>query len=790
MLRQKKYSTLLQSSLRVLVIVFLISFSKSWGQTTDLIFSEYLEGSSNNKYIEIYNGTGSAVNLADYKLRLYANGASSPANDVALSGSLATCSVVIYKNTLAALTLPGGVTSTANAAVNYNGDDALVLFKISTNSIVDIIGQIGCDPGTAWTSGANTTIDKTLVRKGGVCSGITTNPSTACGVGSFPTLSSEWDVYNINDASNLGSHANICGGCGITYTVTFNTNGGTGGSMSNQTASSTTALTSNGFTKTGCTFSSWNTAADGSGTSFANGASYSFAADLTLYAQWNCNAITTGSLSNTPFALTDCTITATGNVDFTSSGTFVAGNVYTAQLSNAAGSFASAVNVGTISSTSNSGTIPIIVPAATPSGSGYLIRVISSNPSVTGSNSAAFTITLTCVVATNCPVITAVVIDSCPGTPTVCSEGLSEAIFVTNGSSTINATSSANASANFTVRYGSNPTYSSNNTLTDGFVNNIAAITCLNSSVGCGGIFINALGTTIPAFAKIMLVRSDFCCPTSSGQTDFQNLCSAGVPIYVLFSNDINILSNGTYKNGPFSTCPDEFRYFSLSTAGSGCSAFNAYYDACLLTNQADGDYVAFTSSAGAASYGNSGCTIPFALLPIELIDFYATKNNDVNDVFWKVGSEENVLYYTIDKSNNGIDFKELTTVFVSSNSQSKTYNVVDQEPFSDITYYRLGTKEKNGKDYFYKIISVNEKSDDWKCNHYQQEQNLVIEFKNSVPKHSSISLFDLSGKLLAEEEVNNSQTKINVQNFAEGIYFVRITTPYKTENFKIIIIK
>jgi hypothetical protein len=176
--------------------------------------------------------------------------------------------------------------------------------------------------------------------------------------------------------------------------------------------------------------------------------------------------------------------------------------------------------------------------------------------------------------------------------------------------------------------------------------------------------------------------------------------------------------------------------------------------------------------------------------LPIELIDFYATKNNDVNDIFWKVGAEENVMYYTIDKSNNGIDFKELTTVFASSSAQIKTYNVVDQEPFSDITYYSLGTKEKNGKDYFHKIISVNEKSDDWKCNHYQQEQNLVIEFKNLVPKHSTISLFDLSGKLLAEEEVKNSQTKINVQNFAEGIYFVRITTPYKTENFKIIIRK
>jgi hypothetical protein len=70
------------------------------------------------------------------------------------------------------------------------------------------------------------------------------------------------------------------------------------------------------------------------------------------------------------------------------------------------------------------------------------------------------------------------------------------------------------------------------------------------------------------------------------------------------------------------------------------------------------------------------------------------------------------------------------------------------------------------------------------------KNQNLIIEFKNTVPKNCTISLVDFSGKILVEEEVKDSQTKINIQNFAEGIYFVKIITPYKTENFKIIIQK
>src|SRR5690606_18096001 len=69
-------------------------------------------------------------------------------------------------------------------------------------------------------------------------------------------------------------------------TVTFNANGGTG-SMTPQMDCTAANLTSNTFTYTGFTFNSWNTAADGSGTSYADGANYNFATDMTLYAQWD-----------------------------------------------------------------------------------------------------------------------------------------------------------------------------------------------------------------------------------------------------------------------------------------------------------------------------------------------------------------------------------------------------------------------------------------------------------------------------------------------------------------------
>ena len=172
-----------------------------WKETnvyaTDLIISEYVEGSSNNKYIEIYNGTGSSIDLSDYKLQMYANGSSTPSNDIQLEGTLEHNTCKVYKNSSANI-YDGNAEN--NAAVNFNGDDAIALYKISTESYVDIFGVIGDDPGSAWTCEKHSTSDKTLRRKSTVLEGISTNPAD------FTTLCTEWEVSNKDDVSNLGQH--------------------------------------------------------------------------------------------------------------------------------------------------------------------------------------------------------------------------------------------------------------------------------------------------------------------------------------------------------------------------------------------------------------------------------------------------------------------------------------------------------------------------------------------------------------------------------------------------------
>ncbi|MEM6348002.1 MAG: lamin tail domain-containing protein, partial [Bacteroidota bacterium] len=183
------------------------SWARPGATISELFISEYVEGSGNNKYLEIYNGTGATVDLSDYELRLYINGASSPNNTNALSGSLADGDVIVYANSGA--TIYTGATTTAST-VNFNGDDVIALYNNATGTFADILGHIGQDPGSEWSQGSNGTQDETLVRNPSVTQGVTSSSFD------FPELGTEWTSFAQNTISDLGSHTvNVAGSVAI-----------------------------------------------------------------------------------------------------------------------------------------------------------------------------------------------------------------------------------------------------------------------------------------------------------------------------------------------------------------------------------------------------------------------------------------------------------------------------------------------------------------------------------------------------------------------------------------------
>src|SRR5512145_2441779 len=137
---------------------------------TDLFFSEYIEGTSNNKALEIYNGTGAPVDLTagGYNVQMHFNGNPVATLTIDLTGTVASGDVFVLAQASALAAILAQADQT-NGAGWFNGDDAVVLRKGTT--VIDVIGQIGVDPGTEWGSGLTSTADNTLRRKSTVTDG-------------------------------------------------------------------------------------------------------------------------------------------------------------------------------------------------------------------------------------------------------------------------------------------------------------------------------------------------------------------------------------------------------------------------------------------------------------------------------------------------------------------------------------------------------------------------------------------------------------------------------------------
>ena len=191
-----------------------------FAQCDALFISEYIEGWSNNKAIEVYNPTGSEIDMSDFRIERYSNGATAAEENqkVVLSGTIQPNDVLVY---VLDKQDPDGVDFEApvwdelaekadiwlcpvyeeNNAMYFNGNDALVLRQISTNAVMDIFGVIGEDPGSAgWDE---VTQNHTLVRRPEVTSG------DVAATDEFDVLA-VWDSLLVNTFDELGQHVCDC----------------------------------------------------------------------------------------------------------------------------------------------------------------------------------------------------------------------------------------------------------------------------------------------------------------------------------------------------------------------------------------------------------------------------------------------------------------------------------------------------------------------------------------------------------------------------------------------------
>lgn len=168
----------------------------STNTANELFISEYIEGSSNNKAIEIANVTGSTIDLSLYNLRRQGNGSGAWSTRFDLTGMLATNDVVVIINgsapnatiiAQADIVVLNNSSTNFGEPLNFNGNDPVGLFKDDT--LIDIVGVF--DGGSG-----NFAQNTTLRRKSTVV-----EPNTAF------DLVNEWDSFGEDTVDNLGMHS-------------------------------------------------------------------------------------------------------------------------------------------------------------------------------------------------------------------------------------------------------------------------------------------------------------------------------------------------------------------------------------------------------------------------------------------------------------------------------------------------------------------------------------------------------------------------------------------------------
>ncbi len=185
-------------------------------QPPAVFFTEYIEGSSNNKAFEIYNGTGETIDLTDFivlgnyngnawsdTLRFPAGTSVADADVFVVAHHDADTAIISVADSLIQSPYAGGT----SYMVVFNGNDVRGLFYVSgtDTTMIDIIGVYDMvDPGTGWDVAGVTaaTKDHTIIRKASVVAGNTDFTASA----GTTTENSEWIVYDKDTFDYLGAH--------------------------------------------------------------------------------------------------------------------------------------------------------------------------------------------------------------------------------------------------------------------------------------------------------------------------------------------------------------------------------------------------------------------------------------------------------------------------------------------------------------------------------------------------------------------------------------------------------
>jgi|GEM_PF-6035767 len=166
-------------------------------------------------------------------------------------------------------------------------------------------------------------------------------------------------------------------------------------------------------------------------------------------------------------------------------------------------------------------------------------------------------------------------------------------------------------------------------------------------------------------------------------------------------------------------------------------------------------------------------------VLPIELLKFEVTCDNENVNVFWETASETNNDYFVIQRSEDAIAWNDLAIIDGSDSKSVNKYLFTDSQPLGRLSYYRLKQVDLNGEfEVFNAVSSDCDVSTKQTISIYPNPSQTVINVKMlGVADNALVSLkiFDTTGKLISIRTVNleAQEFTLNIEDLAKGLYML-----------------
>ncbi|MFK7946157.1 MAG: lamin tail domain-containing protein [Saprospiraceae bacterium] len=713
-----------------------------FGQATDLIISEYVEGSSNNKYIELYNGTGASIDLSNYRIQRHTNGGFGGTSTENLSGILVNGSTYVIANNSANTTITN-VADLTDGIINYNGDDVMELQKDNgsgTFVIIDVIGvNTGIDPGDGWDVAGTTdgTLNHTLVRKSTVCS---PNDNWTTSAGTNAT-DSEWIVNTQDDFTDIGTHTQDCS----VPTVNFD-NTTSNGAETNAQVNILIPVTMQDYNNP-VTLQVSVTGGTANPLDYdLNTTLLSFTTDGSQYISFSINP--DGDNLDETVQLTITEQTSTGIIIIRGTHTITINddecrvdNVIALPSLTCNGDDADFTVTWDESNTSGSIEVDI-------NGNGYQTMTSGGTYTVQDANAATgVTVTARDVNDNTCSGTTTVDIPQCLTILPVAfinefhydDDGADDGEFVEIA---IESSFSGNLSDFKITLYNGNNNQSYDTEYGDDLI----------------------VGSTVNGFT--FYTWTQFPSGIQNGSSDGIALSYQGTLLEFISYEGTLTATNGDASGV---TSVD----VGVSESSSGITGISIQ-----RTGVCSGVCPNGLTWTGPTT--ESPGTINTNQLPVELLYFTAKASNQMTILTWATASEENNAYFEVQHSINGINFETIGKVEGAGTTYDiQEYLFIDENPINGVNYYRLRQVDfdEQAENYEMVIVNINDLNTNITIAPIPVRNQFDVVFSETIDATIKMNIVSVNGQIVKSTTINmngNRQT-IDVSELNTGVYFIRM---------------